>query len=91
VLLIHILVLTSLSVGLANEVACLREDNSCMVRECTRLTATNNQLVQDHAQLLEHSRKMTEELKTKNLELNSKCWLSWSYCVSLVCFHMILP
>jgi hypothetical protein len=64
--------------GLANEVACLREDNSCMVGECTRLTAVNNQLAQDHAQLLDLSIKMTEELKMKNLELNSKCWLSWS-------------
>lgn len=55
--------------GLANEVACLREENLRVVGECTRLMAENNQLAQDHAQLLEHSRKMTEELKTKNLEL----------------------
>jgi hypothetical protein len=33
----------------------------------------NNRLAQDHVQLMEHFRKMTEELKTKNLELNSKC------------------
>jgi hypothetical protein len=78
VLLIHILALISLFVGLANEVACLREENTRVVRECTRLTEENNQLAQDHAQLLECSRKITEELKAKNLELNSKCWLSWS-------------
>jgi hypothetical protein len=91
VLLIHILVLISLFAGLANEVAGLQEKNSRVVGECTRLTAENNQLAQDHAQLLEHSRKMTEELKTKNLELISKCWLSWFCCVSSICFHMILP
>jgi hypothetical protein len=73
VLLIHILILTSLSAGLVNEVACLREDNTRVVGECTQLTVVNNQLAQDHAQLVDHSRKMTEELKTKNLELNSKC------------------
>jgi hypothetical protein len=73
VLEIHILVLTSLSPGLANEVACLREDNSRLVRECTRLTIVNNQLAQDHVQLLDQSIKMIEELKMKNLELNSKC------------------
>jgi hypothetical protein len=78
VLLIHILVLTSLFVGLANEVASLREDNVHVVGECTRLTEENSQLAQDHVQLLERSRKITEELKAKNLELNSKCWLSWS-------------
>jgi hypothetical protein len=70
---IHFLVLTSLFAGLANEVACLREDNSRLVGECTRLTAVNNQLAQDHAQLLDQSIKMIEELKMKNLELNSKC------------------
>jgi hypothetical protein len=37
-----------------------------------------SQLAQDHAQLLERSRKITEELKAKNLELNSKCWLACS-------------
>jgi hypothetical protein len=62
VLLIHILALTSLFVGLVNEVACLREENACAVRECTRLMEENNQLAQDHAQLLERSRKITEEL-----------------------------
>jgi hypothetical protein len=44
-----------------------------MVRECARLTAENNQLAQDHTQLQEQSIKITEELKTKNLELSSKC------------------
>jgi hypothetical protein len=44
-----------------------------VVEECTRLTAVNNQLAQDHTQLLDHSRKMTEELKMKNPELKSKC------------------
>jgi methyl-accepting chemotaxis protein len=77
-MLIHILALTSLFAGLANEVACLREENAHVVGECTRLTEENNQLAQDHARLLEHSRKITEELKAKNLELNSKGWLSWS-------------
>jgi uncharacterized protein involved in exopolysaccharide biosynthesis len=81
VLLIHILALTNPFVGLANEVACLREENMNVVGECTRLTEENNQLAQDHAQLLEHSRKITEELKVMNLELNSKCWLSWSQYV----------
>jgi hypothetical protein len=52
-----------------------------MVGECTRLTEENNQLAQDHAQLLERSRKITEELKAMNLELNRKCWLSWSQYV----------
>jgi hypothetical protein len=37
-----------------------------------------SQLAQDHAQLLEQSRKITEELKLKNIEINSKYWLSWS-------------
>jgi methyl-accepting chemotaxis protein len=68
---IHILVLTSLFVDLANEVAGLREENSRVVGECARLTAENNQLAQDHAQLREQSSKITEELKAKNLELNS--------------------
>jgi hypothetical protein len=36
------------------------------------LTGENNQLAQDHAQLLERSRKIIEELKAKNIELNSK-------------------
>jgi hypothetical protein len=31
-----------------------------------------SQLAQDHEQLLERSRKITEELKSKNIELNSK-------------------
>jgi hypothetical protein len=44
-----------------------------LVEECTRLTTVNNQLAQDHAQLLDQSIKMTEKLKTKNLELNNKC------------------
>jgi hypothetical protein len=43
----------------------------------------NNQLAQDHVQLLEHSRKITKELKTKNIELTSKYWLSWSQDVSI--------
>jgi hypothetical protein len=43
-----------------------------VVEECARLTAENNQLVQDHAQLREQSSKITEELKAKDLELNSK-------------------
>jgi hypothetical protein len=43
----------------------------------------NNQLAQDHAQLLERSRKITEEPKAKNQELNSKCCLSWSQHVSI--------
>jgi hypothetical protein len=47
------------------------------------LTGENNQLAQDHAQLLEHSRKITEELKAKNIELNIKYWLSWSQDVSI--------
>jgi hypothetical protein len=70
-------------VGLASEVACLREENSRVVRECTRLTGENNQQAQDHVQLLEHSRKITEELKAKNIELNSKYWLSRSQDVSI--------
>jgi methyl-accepting chemotaxis protein len=83
VLLIHILALTSLFVGLVNEVACLREENARVVGECTRLMEESNQLAQDHAQLLERSKKITEELKAKNLELNSRCWLSWSQHVSI--------
>jgi hypothetical protein len=66
------LVLTSIFAAVANEVASLQEENSRVVEECARLSAENNQLVQDHAQLRERSRKMTEELKAKNLELTSK-------------------
>jgi hypothetical protein len=44
-----------------------------LVGECTRLTTVHDQLAQDHAQLLDQSVKITEELKAKNLELNSKC------------------
>jgi hypothetical protein len=58
---------------MANEVVGLREENSRMVGECARLTVENNQLAQDHAQLRDQSVKITEELKAKNLELNSKC------------------
>jgi hypothetical protein len=48
VLLIHIPVLTSLFVGLANEIAALQEENVRMVRECTRLAEEKSQLAQDH-------------------------------------------
>jgi hypothetical protein len=36
---------------MATEVAGLREENLCVVGECARLTAENNQLAQDHVQL----------------------------------------
>jgi hypothetical protein len=68
-----ILMLTNLFAGLANEVVVLHSDNARLVEVCTRLITTNNQLAQDHAQLLEQSTKVTEELKMKNLELSSKC------------------
>jgi hypothetical protein len=87
----HTLILTSLFVVVANEVAGLREENSHVVGECARLTAENNQLAQDHAQLREQSIKMTEEPKAKNLELTNKYWLSYSCCVSSICRHMIPP
>jgi hypothetical protein len=62
-----------------------------VVGECARLTAENNQLAQDHAQLREQSSKMTEKPKAKNLELTNKYWLSYSCCVCSICRHMIPP
>jgi hypothetical protein len=44
-----------------------------LIEECMRLTTTHDQLAQDHAQLRDQSVKTTEELKAKNLKLNSKC------------------
>jgi hypothetical protein len=41
--------LLELVVDLAEEVAKMRTENTCMAEECARLAAENTQLVEDHA------------------------------------------
>jgi hypothetical protein len=67
--------LSELVVDLAEEVTKLQVANTCVAKECARLSAENTRLVEDHTWLRDHLMKMTEEVKTKNHEITSK----WSF------------
>jgi predicted Holliday junction resolvase-like endonuclease len=64
--------LPELVVDLAEEVAKLQTNNTCMAEECARLSTETTQLVEDHARLRDQSMKMAEEVKTRNQEITSK-------------------
>jgi hypothetical protein len=44
-----------------------------LVEEVARIRGEKDRLAQDHAQNLERSKKMAEELKTRNHEMAGKC------------------
>jgi regulator of replication initiation timing len=58
---------------LAEEVARLQAENTPMAAECARLSAENTQLVEDHTRLRDQLINITEEVKTRNQEITSKC------------------
>jgi regulator of replication initiation timing len=64
--------LLELVVDLAEEIAKIRTENTCMAEECARLVMENTRLAEDHTRFRDHSVKMTKEVKNKNQEITNK-------------------